>query len=80
MCGRLCFVRAHIISTLGWAEGTSLYSPGQKSQKIQTVFVRLSPVMEVLTGIMIAILIFYAGKLIALGELDINNFFLESLD
>ena len=47
----------------------------EKSQKIQTVFVRLSPVMEVLTGIMIAILIFYAGKLIALGELDINNFF-----
>ena len=25
--------------------------------------------------LMIAILIFYAGKLIALGELDINNFF-----
>ena len=47
----------------------------EKNQKIQTVFVRLSPVMEVLTGIMIAVLIFYAGKLIALGELDINNFF-----
>ena len=47
----------------------------EKSQKIQTVFVRLSPVMEVLTGVMIAVLIFYAGKLIALGELDINNFF-----
>ena len=47
----------------------------EKNQKIQTVFVRLSPVMEVLTGIMIAILIFYAGKLIALGELNINNFF-----
>ncbi len=47
----------------------------EKNQKIQTVFVRLSPVMEVLTGIMIAILIFYAGKLIAKGELDINNFF-----
>ena len=31
--------------------------------------------MEVLTGIMIAILIFYAGKLIAKNELDINNFF-----
>ena len=47
----------------------------EKNQKIQTVFVRLSPVMEVLTGVMIAVLIFYAGKLIALGELDINNFF-----
>ena len=47
----------------------------EKNQKIQTVFVRLSPVMEVLTGVMIAVLIFYAGKLISLGELDINNFF-----
>ncbi len=47
----------------------------EKNQKIQTVFVRLSPVMEVFTGIMIAILIFYAGKLIAKEELDINNFF-----
>ena len=47
----------------------------EKNQKIQTVFVRLSPVMEVFTGIMIAVLIFYAGKLIAKEELDINNFF-----
>ena len=31
--------------------------------------------MEILTGIMIAILIFYSGKLIIDGELDINNFF-----
>ncbi len=46
-----------------------------KNQKIQTVFVRLSPVMEVFTGIMIAVLIFYAGKLITKNELDINNFF-----
>ena len=30
----------------------------EKNQKIQTVFVRLSPVMEVFTGTMIAILIF----------------------
>ena len=53
----------------------SLSELKEKNQKIQTVFVRLSPVMEVLTGIMIAILIFYAGKLIAREELDINNFF-----
>ena len=39
----------------------------EKNQKIHTVFVRLSPIMEVFTGIMIAILIFYSGKLIALG-------------
>ena len=31
--------------------------------------------METLTGIMIAILIFYSGVLIAKGEIDINNFF-----
>jgi len=53
----------------------SLSELKEKNQKIQTVFVRLSPVMEVLTGIMIAILIFYAGKLISKDELDINNFF-----
>ncbi len=47
----------------------------EKSQKIQTVFVRMSPIMEVLTGIMIAILIFYSGILMSTGELDINNFF-----
>ena len=46
-----------------------------KSKKIQTVYVRMSPVMETLTGIMIAILIFYSGKLISKGELEINNFF-----
>ena len=46
-----------------------------KNKKIQTVFVRLSPVMETLTGFMVAILIFYSGKLMAKGEVDINNFF-----
>jgi ATP-binding cassette, subfamily B, bacterial MsbA len=46
-----------------------------KSQKIQTVFIRMSPIMETLTGIMIAVLIFYSGKLMARGEVDINNFF-----
>ena len=47
----------------------------EKNQKIQTVFVRLSPIMETLTGIMIAVLIFYSGILMSRGELDINNFF-----
>ncbi len=47
----------------------------EKNQKIQTVFVRMSPIMETLTGIMIAILIFYSGILMANGELEINNFF-----
>jgi subfamily B ATP-binding cassette protein MsbA len=31
--------------------------------------------METLTGIMVAVLIFYSGKLMAKGEVDINNFF-----
>ncbi len=47
----------------------------EKSQKIQTVFVRMSPIMETLTGIMIAVLIFYSGILMSKGELNINNFF-----
>ena len=47
----------------------------EKNQKIQTVFVRMSPIMETLTGIMIAVLIFYSGKFMALGTLSINNFF-----
>ena len=36
---------------------------------------RVSPIMETLTGVMIAILIFYSGKLIISNEIDINNFF-----
>jgi subfamily B ATP-binding cassette protein MsbA len=46
-----------------------------KNKKIQTVFVRLSPIMEILTGFMVAVLIFYSGKLMSKGEVDINNFF-----
>ena len=47
----------------------------EKSAKIGAVFIRSTPVMEILTGIMIATLIFYSGKLIISGELGINNFF-----
>jgi subfamily B ATP-binding cassette protein MsbA len=47
----------------------------EKNQKIQTVYIRMSPIMETLTGIMIAVLIFYSGILMSRGELDINNFF-----
>ena len=47
----------------------------EKSAKISAVYIRSAPVMEILTGIMIAILIFYSGKLIMSGELAINNFF-----
>ena len=47
----------------------------EKSAKISAVYIRSAPVMEILTGIMIAILIFYSGKLIIGGEIAINNFF-----
>ena len=47
----------------------------ERSKKILTIFVRATPIMETLTGIMIALLIFYSGKLIFAGELEINNFF-----
>ena len=46
-----------------------------KVTKIETVLVRASPIMETLTGLMIALLIFYSGKLIMSGELGLNNFF-----
>ena len=46
-----------------------------KNKKIRLIYVRISPIMETFTGIMIAILIYYSGKLIFIGEIDINNFF-----
>jgi len=46
-----------------------------KSKKMTIVFHRTTPIMEILTGIMIATLIFYSGKLIGNNELEINNFF-----
>ena len=47
----------------------------EKSIKIASVYIRSTPIMEILTGIIIAILIFYSGKLIINGQLEINNFF-----
>ena len=46
-----------------------------KSKKISFVMFRATPIMESLTGIMIAALIFFAAKLIVKDELEINNFF-----
>ena len=46
-----------------------------KNVKISSVIIRATPVMETLTGFMIAGFIFYSGKLINAGELEINNFF-----
>ena len=47
----------------------------EASKKIGIVHVRASPVMEVLTGIMIALLIFVSAKLVTKNELEIGNFF-----
>ena len=46
-----------------------------KNKKIEIIFVRMSPIMETLTGIMIAILIYYSGKLALKGEIDVGGFF-----
>ena len=47
----------------------------ESTKKIAIVYVRASPIMEFLTGIMIAFLIFFAAKLIIKNELEVNNFF-----
>ena len=47
----------------------------ERTKKIATIFVRATPIMESLTGIMIATLIYVSGKLILKNELEINNFF-----
>ena len=47
----------------------------ETQRKIAIVFVRASPIMESLTGIMIAIIIFVSAKLIMKNELEVSNFF-----
>jgi len=47
----------------------------ESSRKINIVFVRASPIMESLTGIMIAFIIFVSAKLIMGNELQVGNFF-----
>ena len=46
-----------------------------KNIRAATILIRATPIMEVLTGFMIAGFIFYSGKLINAGELEVNNFF-----
>ena len=46
-----------------------------KGKKMAIVFVRASPIMEIMTGIIIAILIYYSGNLVANNELEVNDFF-----
>jgi len=47
----------------------------ESNRKIGIIFVRASPIMETLTGIMIAIIIFLSAKLIIRGEIEVSNFF-----
>ncbi|MDC1158186.1 ABC transporter ATP-binding protein [Pelagibacteraceae bacterium] len=46
-----------------------------KNIRLGSLIIRATPIMESLTGIMIAGFIFYSGKLISAGELEVNNFF-----
>ena len=47
----------------------------EKNIKTSSVMIRATPLMETLTGIMIAGFIAFSGQLIASGELEVNNFF-----
>jgi len=43
--------------------------------KIGNILIRATPIMEILTGIMIGGFIYYSGLMIANGQMQINNFF-----
>ena len=47
----------------------------EKNIKIGSIIIRATPIMEALTGFMIAGFIIFSGKLISSGEIGINNFF-----
>tara|TARA_B100000029_G_scaffold390066_1_gene386763 strand:- start:3842 stop:5587 length:1746 start_codon:yes stop_codon:yes gene_type:complete len=46
-----------------------------KRNKLGFIIIRATPIMEVLTGFMIAGFIYYSGFMISSGEMGINNFF-----
>ncbi len=46
-----------------------------KQIKMGFVMVRAQPIMEILTGIIIAGFIYYTGIMVSRGEIEINNFF-----
>ncbi len=52
-----------------------IFNLKELNKKINIVYVRASPIMEGLTGIMIAILIFISAKLVVSDELKVSNFF-----
>ena len=47
----------------------------EKNIKIGSIMIRATPIMETLTGFMIAGFIIFSGQLISSGELGVNNFF-----
>ena len=47
----------------------------KKHIKIGYVMIRATPIMEILTGIIIAGFIYYTGLMVSTGEIEINNFF-----
>ncbi len=52
-----------------------LHEHMSKQNKIGFVMIRAQPIMEMLTGFMIAGFIFYTGLMVSTGEIEINNFF-----
>ena len=47
----------------------------EKHIKIGMVMIRATPIMEILTGLIIAGFIYYTGIMVSKGEIQINNFF-----
>ncbi len=59
----------------GEKTGISIKDLSDNSIKMNKIMIRAAPVMETLTGIMIAGFIYLSGFLIAKGEIGLNNFF-----
>ena len=55
--------------------GRALALMMKKHIKIGYVMIRATPIMEILTGIIIAGFIYYTGLMVSTGEIEINNFF-----
>ena len=47
----------------------------EKQIKINSVLIRATPIMEIMTGFIIAGFIYYTGLMVWAGEIEINNFF-----
>ena len=47
----------------------------EKQIKIAAVIIRATPIMEILTGFMIAGFIYYTGLMVSTGEIEVNSFF-----